>query len=141
MEMAMAEDDAVKVVALDTKVGALDNDVKQINARIGGLETKFDNVANSLAHEFREGLQSLARQISERGSTKWSVVFAGMTVATSVLGLIGSLAWFPISNGLAEVKADIRRADERAYNELQKHIDQLTIENRALRKLPPQTIP
>jgi hypothetical protein len=124
---------ATKVAALDTKVSALDRDVRQINDRITGLETKFDNVATSLSHEFRDGLSLLTKQVSDRGSTKWSVIFAGLGVGLTVIGMIGTLVWYPVSTGLAEAKANIRRIEDRDYAEKQKQIDLLRSENRYLR--------
>lgn len=105
--MHWSTETAAKVAALDTKVGSLDSDIKQIHGRIDGLETKFVNVADGLAHEFRSGLQALTKSVTERGSTKWSVIFGGASVAVSVIIAIGSMAYFPVNNSINDLKANL----------------------------------
>ncbi|WP_439398748.1 hypothetical protein ACRQ5Q_15250 [Bradyrhizobium sp. PMVTL-01] len=116
---------SAKVVALDTKVGMLDSDVKQIHARIDGLETKFINVADSLSHEFRSGLQSLTKSVTERGSTKWSVIFAGASVAVSVIIAIGGLAYLPVTTAINDLKANVvpRAEHEKFWRDTERHFD------------------
>lgn len=118
---------ATKVAALDTKVGSLDGDVKQIHARIDGLESKFVNVADSLSHEFRSGLQALTKSVTERGSTKWSVIFGGASVAVSVIIAIGGMAYFPINNSINDLKSVIvpRAEYERSMREAERRDDNL----------------
>lgn len=120
--------------AIETKVGALDGDVKQINTRITSLETKFDNVADGLAHEFRAGLAQMAKQFSERGSTNWAVIFAGFGVVLSVLGFIGNQALAPVWSQVNELKSVVvprteleygRATNMRRFDQLEERIDKM----------------
>lgn len=117
--------DAARVIALDSKVSALDSDVRQINDRIGSLETKFDTAANSMAREFRSGLAAITQQINDGGSTQWGVIFTGMGVALTVLGMIGALVWYPVSSGLADLKGNIvpRAEHDRFYKDYERRMD------------------
>lgn len=149
-----------KLAAVDTTVGRLDRDMRGISDRMGSLETKFDNVASALASEFRLGLQSLTKQISDRGAPKWGVIITGIGVSASIIGMIGGLVWYPVSNGLNELKtsivprveheriyhdydrrfkgveARIDRTETRAYDEMLRDMERLRSEHReAERKL------
>lgn len=100
-------DDSAKVASLEAKMGATDDNVKQLGVRLTGLESRFEEVASSLAQEFRRGLEGLSQNMSEKGSTKWGVIFSGLGVLlTFVIGL-GTLAFIPINTGLNDIKAMI----------------------------------
>lgn len=120
--------DAAKVATLDAKVTSLDDHVKQIDYRIDGVYKKIDGVAT----EVRMGLDALAAKLTDRSTPKFGVIFAGLTLMTTVLALIGGIAWYPIKSGLDDSKADIRRLEDHRYAEQQKLMEELRIENRTL---------
>lgn len=131
--------DAAKVAQLDTKVSGLDGDVKQINVRLDGVYKKIDSVAGELgrvvgelSHEMRSGMDVLSDKMSDKSTPKFGVIFAGLTLMTTVLGLIGGIAFYPIKGGLDETKADIRRIEDQRYYETQRQLTDLISENRRL---------
>ncbi len=109
--------------ALSVKVGALDDDVREINDRLLGLDTKIDKAVSSLAHEFRTALAALTTQLSERNRTPWAVLFAGAAVVISVLAMFGSQALSPVLSDIKNLKEqivprvenDFRNAEEREH--------------------------
>src|SRR5262249_33670394 len=101
---------------------------KQINFRIDGVYKKIDG----FSQEMRAGLDQLANKLTDRSTPNFGVIFAGLMLVTTVLGLIGGIAWYPIKSGLDETRTEIRTLQEHRYLEMQKTMEELRFENHAL---------
>ncbi len=144
-----------ELAALDVKVGNLDGDIREINDRLLGLDTKIDKAITSLATEFRSALSSLATQLSERNKTPWAVLISAAAFLVTVLGGIGWQALSPVreevndlrsklvpraevefrhsvnEKRLNQIEADLRDGQRRREDQMQRTIDRLEQQLRA----------
>jgi peptidoglycan hydrolase CwlO-like protein len=99
----MDRTDHVNVAALDTRVGVLDNEIREVNVRITGLDEKFDKVMTAFAVEFRAAIAGLSTQFSERNKTPWGILISGAGVVLTMVALLGHQTLSPITENLSMV--------------------------------------
>lgn len=110
-------DDAAQVVALDTKVQALDGDVKEIRTHLGQIERKFDSSIGIVVDKMDGQFATLQASIAEKGSTKWGVIWPALGVALSFAGMVGWQALDPLHSDIQYIKGNFvpRSEHERVW--------------------------
>jgi hypothetical protein len=98
---------SLNVAALGVQVESLETDVRDLKDSVVGLDAKIDKAVSSLAHEVRTLVAGLSAQLNDRQRTPWVAIFAGASLAVSVLMLFGSQALSPIQSDIKQLKSDI----------------------------------
>jgi len=111
-QVTVTQQKPMDYAALGIKVGALEDDVREVKDSILGLDAKIEKSITSLAHEVRTQLASLASQFNERQRTPWTVLIAATMAIISVLGIFGSQALSPIQSEIKLLKEQIVPRDE-----------------------------
>jgi hypothetical protein len=104
------------VGALSVRVGALEHNVRDLGAKI-------DNVASTLSHELRSGIDALTGRLSDNTKTPWASIWAGLGVMLGALGMLGNSYLIPLQADVAKLKADIVPRVERDHRdaEIERH--------------------
>lgn len=103
----MTEGRHITMDALETKVGVLDNEVREVNTRLFNLDEKFDKVMTGFAEEFRAAITGLSAQFNERQKTPWGVLISGASVILAISITIGGLGISPIQSRIAKMEEDM----------------------------------
>lgn len=107
MRMAVTNGAEPSVVALDTKVGILEEEVNDINVRITALDTNLNNKMDRMATAVTSELKALSAALADKNKTPWGILISGAGVVITVVALLGHQALSPIQDTLKLVSDNI----------------------------------
>jgi multidrug resistance efflux pump len=106
--------------------GPVPAELAALEARVEGLERGVESIAREI--------KNLAVRIDERGRTPWALIWSGLGVAASLVGLVGALVLRPID----EAQARLDRVQAAFAAELvprREHQERWRQEERAIERL------
>ncbi|MGY2052429.1 hypothetical protein [Methylobacterium sp. JK268] len=87
--------------------------VPHVDARLSALETRVEGIAGSLTN-VATTLTALGEKLDRGKQTPWGVIWSALGVAMTVLTVVGGLAYWPIKEGQADLRASILLMQERS---------------------------
>lgn len=105
--MAVTNGAEPSVVALDAKVGILEEEVNGINVRITALDTNLNNKMDRMATAVTSELKALTAALADKNKTPWGILISGAGVVITVVAFLGHQALSPIQDTLKLVSDNI----------------------------------
>ena len=74
-----------------------------VDSRLSSLETRVEGIVGSL-QSVMSAVNGLGEKMDRRGQTPWGVIWSAVGVGMTVLTVVGGLAYWPITGGMADMK-------------------------------------
>lgn len=100
---------------INTRVGGLEDDVKNLTRSVGVLEGDVKNLVRTM-ESMTSAIQSLAGQIQSTNRTNWGVIGTWTALMVSVIGSIGYLGVKPMEDMIERE----RSLNVRQYEQIEK---------------------
>ena len=85
---------------------AVDSRLSALEARVEGIVGTLDKVVSAVS--------GLGEKLDKKGQTPWAVIWSALSVMLAFIVAIGGLAYWPIKDGQADIKASLLLMQERA---------------------------
>lgn len=105
--MAVTNGAEPSVVAMDTKVSILEEEVNDINVRITALDTNLNNKMDRMTTAVTSELKALSAALADKNKTPWGILISGAGVVITIVALLGHQALSPIQDTLKLVSDNI----------------------------------
>jgi hypothetical protein len=87
----------VTVATLGAQVTSLERDYADQKRAIVALDNRIDTSISALGNKFESAISVLSNKIDARSTTQWPVLFSGLGVVLTILTILGTMAYLPIS--------------------------------------------
>lgn len=95
---------------LELEVKGADMSTIHVDAKLAGFEERLTGVEKSV-DEVARAIGTLSTEIRQSQKTQWPVIWQAMTVAISVLGLIGAMAYWPVRVEQARLQLEMDKQE------------------------------
>lgn len=84
-----------------------------VDARLSALETRVEGIVGTL-QSVVSAVTGLGEKLDKRGQTPWGVIWSALGTAVGVLTVVGGLAYYPVKDGLSDMRAALLLQAERS---------------------------
>lgn len=98
---------SAEYVELRERVHATSNEITGIRQSLEAMGQRFETSLNAIVAKFDTSISALNTKFEDRNKTPWAVIISGLAFIVMLLTAIGSIAYVPIQQGLAEVKHNV----------------------------------
>ena len=89
-----------------------------VDSRLSSLETRVEGIVGSL-QSVMSAVNGLGEKMDRRGQTPWGVIWSAVGVGMTVLTVVGGLAYWPITAGMADMKHALLTLQDRSDKRLE----------------------